>query len=295
MGVLRAVAGIFKQARAQRVTDRGKEKHGTLPSVAYAPRAVAAPSAREPARPTLSGRAISAAASSSGGANSSSADASSTPETHEVLHRAGDLVVVRAVSGGMWVAQLSEPIIKITGSDGVRFNVDRAKARYFVLTAELGSYPHALQFWSLGQGGMQRRLGGAAAAASRAAESDGEHFSYEKDDRVTRTAVRSRFVGVSEEAHHRGKLVSFALTAEALLEARQATIGGADTAIESDEDTEVAERLAEREANAAAAAAAAAQASEERHLSLNARRDMGKAKQAADAKGKAAAKKRKGV
>ena len=136
------------------------------------------------------------------------------------------------------VAQLSEPIIKITGSDGVRFNVDRAKARYFVLTAELGSYPHALQFWSLGQGGMQRRLGGAAAAASRAAESDGEHFSYEKDDRVTRTAVRSRFVGVSEEAHHRGKLVSFALTAEALLEARQATIGGADTAIESDEDTE---------------------------------------------------------
>jgi hypothetical protein len=76
-------------------------------------------------------------------------------ETHEVLYRAGDIVAVRPVSGGMWVGQLSEPIIKITGADSVRFNLDRPKVRYFVPAVELGSYPHAMTCWSTGQGGIR--------------------------------------------------------------------------------------------------------------------------------------------
>ena len=157
-----------------------------------------------------------------------------------------------------------DPIIKITSVGGVRFNVDRVKIRYFVPTVELGSYPHAMRFWSSGQGGMQRRLSDATAAEQRAAQSDGEHYSFEKEDRVTRTTVRSRFVRMSEEVHHRSKLVSFALTTDSVLEARAATAGGADNPIESDDEGEAADRQAEREAIAGMAAAAAAIAHDER-------------------------------
>jgi len=184
--------------------------------------------------------------------------------------------------------------IKITGGDGVRFNADRPKARYFVRTEELGSYAHAMAFWSSGQGGVHRSLCNAAATEQRAAQSDGEHFSFEKEDRVTpvtgtRTAVRSRFSSCSEEAHHRGKLVSFALTADAVLEAQVATSGGADNPIDSDDEGVAAERQAKHEAAVAAALAAgeaAANARAEHMLSLNAKRDAGKARQAADAEAK---------
>ena len=72
------------------------------------------------------------------------------------------------------------------------------------------------------------RLSDATAAKQLAAESDGEHFSFEKDDHVTRTTIRSRFTSFSEEVHHRSKLVSFALTSDTVLEAHMATSGGAD-------------------------------------------------------------------
>ena len=151
LGVLRAVAGIFKQARVGRVTDRGKERHGTLPSIAYAPRAVTKPTAREAAHISMHSRAADANTSRSGADTSS---AGSSTEVHEVLYRADDLVVsVRPICGGMWVAQLLQPIIKIIGADGVRFHVDRQKVRYFIPTVQLGSYSHAMTFWSNGQGG----------------------------------------------------------------------------------------------------------------------------------------------
>ena len=264
LGVLRTVAGIFKQARAGRVTDRGKERHGTLPSTAYAPRAITKPTAREPARTSMRSRADAAAASTTGRSDAATSSAGPSTEMQEVLYRAGDLVSVRPISGGMWVGQLLDPIIKITGVGGVRFNVDRVKVRYFVPTVELSSYPDAMHFWSSGQGGMQRRLSDATAAEQRAAQSDGEHYSFEKEDRVTRTTVRSRFVRLSEEVHHRSKLVSFALTTDSVLEARAATAGGADNPIESDDEGEAADRQAEREAIAGMAAAAAAIAHSER-------------------------------
>ena len=70
--------------------------------------------------------------------------------TFEVQYRAGDLVYVRSVSGGMWVAQLTEPVIKIgLSGGGERFNIDRPKVRYFVPTAELGSYAHAMELCGL--------------------------------------------------------------------------------------------------------------------------------------------------
>ena len=49
-------------------------------------------------------------------------------------------------------------------------------------------------------------------------------FSFEKQDRVTRTAVRGRFTsGILEEVHHRRLLVSFAVTEAAFAEAESAT------------------------------------------------------------------------
>jgi hypothetical protein len=173
----------------------------------------------------------------------------------------------------------------MTGADGVRFNEDRPKVRYFVPTAALGSYPHAMAFWADGKGGVALRLLDGAAAVARAAASDGEHFSFEKVDHVTRTTVRGRFIGcISEEAHHRSSLVSFALTPDALREAHAATVGGSHTQVESDEDDEAAAvqaaLLAEREAVANAAAA--------RHVELNARREAGRAAQLAKAAAKRA-------
>ena len=66
----------------------------------------------------------------------------------------------------------------MTGADGVRFNEDRPKVRYFVPTAALGSYPHAMAFWADGKGGVARRLPDGAAAVARAAASDCEHFPF---------------------------------------------------------------------------------------------------------------------
>lgn len=155
LGVLRAVAGIIKQVRATRVTDRGKERHGMLPAIAYAPRAVTKPTAREAAHTLLRSPDAGSPDANTSGSSAGTSSAGPSMETHEVLYRAGDIVAVRPVSGGMWVGQLSEPIIKITGADGVRFNLDRPKVRYFVPTVELGSYPHAMTYWSTGQGGIR--------------------------------------------------------------------------------------------------------------------------------------------
>ena len=193
-----------------------------------------------------------------------------------MLYRAGELIYVRPVSGGMWVAQLREPIIKISGGrSGVRFNKDRPQVRYFVLTADLGSYPHAIAFWRDGKGGAARVLADETAALQRAHESGGVHFSFEKLDRVTRTAVRGRFSAISEEVHHRSSLVSFALSEEALAEARAATCGGEHHRIEEEEE-QLLYQEADVEAAAAALAAAALEreaAQAERERRLEARRE----------------------
>ena len=136
-----------------------------------------------------------------------------------------------------------------------------------------------MSYWAAGSGGIGRRLADARAAQERADASDGVHFSFEKCDHVTRTAVRGRFTsGVSEEAHHRSALVSFALTEAVVAEAETATSGGACASIESDED-EAAEAEAAAcasEAHRAATAAAAAAAFERRHESLALKRSAGK-------------------
>ena len=184
----------------------------------------------------------------------------------------------------MYVAQLTEPLMKITTSDGTCFNVDRLHARYFVLTRELGSYAHAMLFWAAGHGGVARLLVDASAAVERADGSGGEHFSFEKTDRVTRTTIRGRFIGcISEEAHHRGALVSFALSEEAVREAFSATCGGASNAIESDEEEAPQRQQTEREAAAMSSITAAAEAeaaSLRRHDELNQKREAGKAREA---------------
>ena len=280
LGVLRELAATFKQSRSERVTAKGRERSGTLPAFAYGPSAVPPPTQSERERPELSsGRQTEAGGTGSSGSSGASRD------TAEVLYRAGDVVFVQAVSGGMWVAQLTEPVVRTTAADGqVTFSADRPTARYFVRTAELQSYPHALQLWTTGSVGIGRRLADGAAALQRADCSDGVHFSFEKPDHVTRTTLRGRFAGgVSEQEYHHSSLVSFALTEAAVAEAHASTSGGASQAIEPDEaDDEETRMEAERlVAAAVAAAAAAAAARSESYEALTRKREEGKARQQA--------------
>ena len=128
--------------------------------------------------------------------------------------------------------------------------------------------------------GTKRTLLNTVAVRQRAVASDGEHFSFEKLDCVTRTTIRGRFAGcVSEQEYHRNALVSFALTEEAVCEAYAATLGGADEAVESDADEE--RTVSERTAATKAAAA-------EHHESVSRKREAGKARQAAAAANTAA-------
>ena len=154
----------------------------------------------------------------------------------------------------MWVAQLTEPIVEIRR--GV-FNVDRPQCRYFVPTEQLAAFPHALDWW--GQRGPQMRLADEPAAIARAAASDGVHFSFEKKDRGTRTAICGRFepASLSEHVNFRSELVSFALTELALADAREEVSAGpaeptADEASAESIDAAASE-LATREAASAAA------------------------------------------
>ena len=164
----RCDTSLFKQVRSERVTSKGKERSGTLPAVAYAPQHIPEPLSSEVSR--LSSTAVS---SQRAGTSQNTGAAVTT----EVLYRAGDLVFVRPVSGGIWVAQLSEPVVRTTAASGeVSFNLDRPKARYFVRTAELDSYPHAMRLWADGEAGAKRRLSNVEEAQQRAATSDGVHF-----------------------------------------------------------------------------------------------------------------------
>ena len=109
-----------------------------------------------------------------------------------MLYRSGDVVYVQPV---MWVAQLQAAIIRekqIVNGRRVTLvvNVDRVPCRYFVSTAELGSYKHALEWWQTR--GPSPRLVDAAAAVERAEASIGIHFSFEKVDRVSHMLNHSR-------------------------------------------------------------------------------------------------------
>ena len=117
-----------------------------------------------------------------------------------------------------------------------------------------------MAFWCDGKGGAVRKLNDEAAAVQRSLASGGVHFSFEKLDKVTRTTVRGRFQAVSEEAHHRSALVSFAVSEEALAEARAATSSGEHHPIEEEDEEEPMQEEASVEANATAVAAAREQA-----------------------------------
>ena len=131
--VLRAFAAMWKQVRQQRVTDKGKEKHGTQPSRCYMPTPITADEAQPRVgldQPTA--------------APGRTADPGVAAGTAEVLHRAGQLVAIKS-SSGLWLAQLTEPLVGLTAAAGqsmrrgrpsVRYNVERLSVRYFVKTVE---------------------------------------------------------------------------------------------------------------------------------------------------------------
>jgi hypothetical protein len=160
LAVLHKLAALFKQARQQRVTDRGREKQGTQPAPFYGPKVPSSSAIADGDAPLSKSRPVTA---------------SSFGRDVAPLYRSGDLVFVRPLRGVLWVAQLTEPVIET--SPGC-FNVDRPKCRYFVPTSELGAYPHALEWWQ--QRGQGLRIDDEAAAITRAAQSSGVHFSFEK-------------------------------------------------------------------------------------------------------------------
>jgi len=129
--VLHRFARMFKQARQQRVTDKAKEKVGSHPAVTYEPAAILTSQV-----PTLQSLDVldSVAQGSRGTCTGSEAQL-------EVLFRAGDIVGVSGGRAGLWIAQMEENLVKITTSasgrrkESVKYNVDRPKVRYFVLTA----------------------------------------------------------------------------------------------------------------------------------------------------------------
>ena len=197
---------------SERVTDKAKERVGTQPAPFYGPAAARTP-------PT--GAAEATLLSSSATPGSGVAVAPCGP-----LYRSGDLVFIRPLRATLWVAQLTEPVVEI--SPGC-FNVDRPKCRYFVRTEALGGYPHALEWWE--QRGVGLRLADEAAAAVRAAASDGVHFSFEKTDHVTRSTICGRFepASVLEPVTWHNQLVSFAIPELTLAGAREIVSAATET------------------------------------------------------------------
>ena len=114
LDVLCELAATFKQSRSERVTAKGRERSGTLPAFAYGPSAVPPPTASERERPKHGPKLSSGRQTDAGGASSSGSSGASAG-TAEVLYRAGDVVFVQPVSGGMWVAQLTEPVVRTMG------------------------------------------------------------------------------------------------------------------------------------------------------------------------------------
>ena len=173
----------------------------------------------------------------------------------------------------MWIAQLKAAVIKnttvISGRRHTSFNVNRVPCRYFVLTVELGSYSHALEWWA-GLGVKHQILDGAA--AERCAEgSSGVHFSFEKVDRVTCSTICGKFDDFFESKTYRKELVSFAVN-EDLVELARGRVSGLNSEDDSDEGESEAAAAEAATANAAAKAATIA-VSSARFESLSKRRE----------------------
>jgi hypothetical protein len=231
--VLCTFSALFKQARQQRVTDKGKEKPGTQPAPHYGPHALQSTPDAQPADLLTVHNAEHAT-----GASSLSEDA--TPR-----YRSGDIVVVRPLRSQLWIAQLCEPVIET--SPGC-FNVDRPRCRYFVLTAELAAYPHAAEWWAARTAPLCLR--DEEAALLRAASSNGVHFSFEKLDHVTRSTICGTLPAgcLSEQHYHRHELVTFAITDEMLAQAREMVSGESEAeraATEAEEEQAAAKKQAE--------------------------------------------------
>jgi hypothetical protein len=292
--VFRAFAALFKQARQQRVTDKGKEKPGTKPAPFYGPRARA--SANESSEELLlEGRAEATTSTSTAGAGMSAAGAGTSAagagtsaagtgssaagagaERLAPVYRHGDVVIVRPLRSQFWLAQLLEPIIEVSPG---RFNVDRPRCRYFVPTAELAAYTHAIKWW---QGrGAQLRLADEAAAIARSSESDGVHFSFEQTDHVTRSTICGRLEPscLSERLFFNHELISFAISEHEFELARELVSGIATTEAEAGPSLEDVEAAAGQAAQAQAEEDQAAVAKAAHVAGLAQKRKDGKARE----------------
>eukprot|EP00966_Prymnesium_polylepis_P092713 2146106-Prymnesium_polylepis.1 len=219
--ILHAVASLYKQSRQGRVTDKRKEQVGSQPAASYAPKAVPAAKGQDVSHSSdvaASGATSGAGASSSACASSMSVSEAgeSSLSSSEEVYRTGDVVFVKPISGGLWVAQLRSAIIKVAeiqnGKSRTFFNTDRVGCRYFVATMELESYPHAMSWWQ--ERGAPLYLADQAMAEQRASACSAVHYSFEKLDRVTCSTVRGRVELLIDPQYHRNEVVSFGVDEE---------------------------------------------------------------------------------
>jgi hypothetical protein len=189
---------------------------------------------------SAAGAGTSAAGAGTSAAGTGSSAAGAGAERLAPVYRHGDVVIVRPLRSQFWLAQLLEPIIEVSPG---RFNVDRPRCRYFVPTAELAAYTHAIKWW---QGrGAQLRLADEAAAIARSSESDGVHFSFEQTDHVTRSTICGRLEPscLSERLFFNHELISFAISEHEFELARELVSGIAITEAEAGPSLEDAWRM----------------------------------------------------
>ena len=196
LSTLHEFARLFQQARQQRVTDKGKERVGTRPSITYAPAAISVLEV-----PTLQ---------SLDDQNSTAQGASGGSEVQiDVLYRAGDIVGVSGGRSGLWFAQLEENLVRVTTPasgrrrEVVKYNNDRPKVRYFVRTCELATWPIAAAYWG------EIEVRGAEEVSQL---SGGVHFSFEKQDSVSCEAIYSAISSFEHQRNAEGKLDRFAIS-----------------------------------------------------------------------------------
>ena len=219
--ILRRFAAQLPQAKAERVTNKAKERSATLPAFTYE-KPVPPPTVREMAQD------VRELASSASGP---SARVAAPTEQMVELYRPGAVVYILGLRGRLEVAQLTEGLVQTTMASGeVRVSLQRVSCRYFVPTEEIMEWPSATQYWAA------HRITSRADASARAEQSDGSHFSFFGKDKVTHSTIKGEFTSVTERATHHSKLVSFAVDGEELEAVCDELSGGAELPLEEQEE-----------------------------------------------------------
>ena len=201
--VLQKFAATWKQVRQQRVMDKSKEQVADRPSVTFDPAAVFVEET-----PML--QIMDAYSLTAEGSRGNTSNRGQSGIEHTVLYLAGDVVTVKGTNKSTWLAQMEDNLVKMTvapakgrGKPTVKYNVERPKVRYFVLTRELQAWPLAAEYW--GDSAVQE-------AQCVAESSNGISFSFEKRDSASIEAIYGSVVHSERVRDANDKLIRFTIS-----------------------------------------------------------------------------------